>query len=88
MQAIAIGDRVRSYDFDRHDLTGERACYVEGTVEAVGVELDGCSRYRVRVERDVFGGIEQQTRVGDTVYPPVNGTPRLFGGDCDFVERI
>jgi hypothetical protein len=30
---IEINDTVRSFDFDMHrDLTGERACYIEGIV--------------------------------------------------------
>ena len=94
---IQVGDRVRSFDFAQGDfgreLYGERACYVEGVVESF-VEREGCPRYEVRVEVDVFGGEEsgqragKRNRVGNLVYPPVNGTPKLFGGVCDNVELV
>lgn len=83
---ITIGTRVRSFDFpDDRQLTGERACYVEGEVTGFA-EMDGCMRYVIRVERDVFGG-EPRGRVGLSVYPPVNGTP-THRGVTDFVEKI
>ena len=93
---IQVGDKVRSFDFAEafddgeqfgRDLEGERACYVEGVVEAF-VDREGCPRYEIRVELDVFGGEESDRRVGNLVYPPVNGTPRLFGGACDNVELV
>ena len=93
---IQVGDKVRSFDFAGpfangakygRDLEGERACFVEGVVEAV-VEREGCPRYEIRVNRDVFGGEESDRRVGNLVYPPVNGTPSLFGYDCDNVELV
>ena len=35
---ITIGTRVRSFDFpDNRQLTGERACYVEGEVTGLSV---------------------------------------------------
>ena len=86
---IQVGDKVRSFDFVQgdfgRDMEGERACYVEGVVEAF-VEQEGCPRYEIRVKVDVFGGEESDRRVGCLVYPPVNGTPKLFGGVCDNVE--
>jgi len=91
--SIAVGDRVRSFDFSTspggRDLEGERACYVEGRVEEL-VEVEGCLRYRILVERDVFGGKEESTRVGRYCHPPVNGTPRLIGGALvtNFVELV
>ena len=88
---IQVGDRVRSFDFVQgdfgRDLEGERACYVEGVVEAF-VEREGCPRYELRVEREVFGGDQFYHRAGRLVYPPVNGTPKLFGGVCDNVELV
>ena len=85
--SIKVGDKVRSFDFQSKDLTGERACFVEGTVENCPV-LEGCHRYAIRVETSVFGGKEDKRRVGSVVYPPINGTPSLFGGVTDFVEPI
>jgi hypothetical protein len=89
--AIEIGNRVRSFDFadgpDGRALEGERACYVEGVVEAIE-EMEGCPRYRILVDRDVFGGNESDRRVGNTVFPPINGTPTLFSGNTDFVEIV
>ncbi len=91
---IQVGDRVRSFDFADtfedgeqfgRDLEGERACYVEGRVEEF-VRVEGCLRYRILVDRDVFGGKESDRRVGRYVTPPVNGTPKSFGGVTEFVE--
>ena len=88
---IVIGSRVRSFDFANgeygRDVDGDRACYVEGKV--VGFDhVEGCDRYRILVDRDVFGGEESDRRVGRLITPPVNGTPKSFGGVCDFVESI
>ena len=93
---IQVGDRVRSFDFAEsfddgaqfgRDLEGERACYVEGVVLDLA-DREGCSRYEIHVDRDVFGGEESDRRVGRIVYPPVNGTSKSFGGVCDFVELV
>ena len=88
---IQVGDRVRSFDFARdgrgRQLEGERACYVEGRVEEF-VRVEGCQRYHILVDRDVFGGEESDRRVGRYVTPPVNGTPKSFGGVTDFVELV
>lgn len=89
---IAVGDYVRSFDFPRpdgsgRDLTGDRACYVEGTVSMIG-EIDGCNRYLIHVSRCVFGGKEiPKTQREPYVNPPVNGTLKLFGGICNGVEK-
>jgi hypothetical protein len=84
---IEVGDKVRSFDFDYcRDLTGERACYAEG--EVVGFkDYQGCERYVVAVERYVFGG-EPREAWPAKIYPPVNGTRKLFGGACNNVEAI
>ena len=88
---IQVGDRVRSFDFSTspggRDLEGERACYVEGRVEDL-VEVEGCLRYRILVDRDVFAGEESDRRVGRHVTPPVNGTRSTLGGATDFVELV
>ena len=88
---IKVGDRVRSFDYVQgdfgRDLDGDRACYVEGIIEDL-VEREGCPRYAIRVDYDVFGGDERNHRVGNLVYPPVNGTPTSFGGDCNYVELV
>ncbi len=84
---IKVGDRVRSFDFVigefGRDLTGERATYVEGIVEAIEpVEWcgAGCNHYAVRVEVDCLQGVRYEVvsesvlpcRVGSTVFPPTN----------------
>jgi len=89
---INPGDRVRSFDFDSRDITGERACYVEGVVVAVLPDAL-CPEtmpmvYEIKVDRQVVGGREADHAVGKTVYPPVNGVPKLFGGVTDGVEVI
>jgi len=84
---ILPGDLVRSFDFESRDLDGSRACYIEGIVE--GIEEDGGNgypAYRIRVSRRVIGG--KETPFEGRVYPPVNGTERLFGGVTDFVTLI
>ena len=73
---IVVGDQVRSFDFDYcEDLTGDRACYVEGEVAAIG-PIEGCDRYLIRVSRRVFGG--EEVEHPEWVRPPVNGTRQLF----------
>tara|TARA_A100001037_G_C14961359_1_gene549516 strand:- start:285 stop:545 length:261 start_codon:yes stop_codon:yes gene_type:complete len=85
---IQVGDKVRSFDFaNSRDIDGERACYVEGRVEEF-VTRQGCQRYRILVERCVFGGKEVDGRAGTYVFPPVNGTPTPFGGLTCFVELV
>ena len=88
MAEIIPGTRVRSFDFDGRDVEGERACFVEGTV--VGFcELEGCTRYDIIVDRRVFGGEDCALSAdGERVFPPVNGTPKLFGGVCDGVVAL
>ena len=94
---IQVGDKVRSFDFADtfddgkqfgRDLEVDRACYVEGEVEGFK-EVEGCQRYIIRVDHKVFGGKEEDI-LGrfPYVYPPVNGTPKLFGGVCDNVELV
>lgn len=81
---IKPGDRVRSYDFE-----GRRDCYVEGVVVEI-VERGGCDRYAINVERIVFA--DKSPSLGranlGNIYPPVNGTPKLFGGICNGVEKL
>ncbi|MBK26124.1 MAG: hypothetical protein CME70_19155 [Halobacteriovorax sp.] len=89
---IQIGNRVRSFDFAQddgygRDLSGERACYVEG--EVIGFDhIEGCQRYRILVDRDVFGGKEEDRRVGRIVTPPVNGTPTWSDQTTNYVEVV
>ena len=86
---IQVGSKVRSFDFPHsRDVSGEHACYVEGMVEGFK-EVEGCQRYIIRVDHKVFGGKEEDI-LGrfPYVYPPVNGTPKLFGGVCDGVESV
>jgi hypothetical protein len=79
---IKVGNLVRSYDFE-HD----RKCYVEGFVEGFK-KVEGCTRYEIRVTRKVWGGEEIEEPRQTRVYPPLNGTPRLFGGECSGVELV
>lgn len=84
---IYVGDKVRSHDFPREQGLDRPPCFVEGTV--VGIEkIEGCDRYKIQVERKVWAGEEVEDPYDGYVYPPVNGTPKLFGGVCDGVERI
>jgi len=96
---IKVGDTVRSHDFpDRY--TGKRdskddanSCYYEGIVAGISpVTTDGsgfpdCPRYAIRITRRVFAGNEVECD-DRYVFPPLNGTPRSFGGECLGVELL
>ena len=85
---ININDTVRSFDFHMNrDLEGERACYVEGVVEGFR-EVEGCTRYDIKVTRAVFGGEEVEVEEGARVFPPLNGTPTLLGRITDGVFKM
>lgn len=93
--AALVGQRVRSFDFEGRDLTGERACYAEGVVEGITDPLtdryfNDCPRYKIRVDRAIWQG-RKQSPLGSgplEIFPPINGTPRLFGDDTSGVEVI
>jgi hypothetical protein len=84
---IDIGTHVRTFDFPNVaggrfwglDLDGERACYAEGTIEAIGEDIiEGCPRYRISVTRIVFRGENALPTTPQHLYPPLNGTPSLL----------
>jgi hypothetical protein len=90
---IELGARVRSFDFAHHDgigrdLEGERAAYVEGVVEGSCEDFGDCTRYAIRVERQVAGGLEVDHLVGERVFPPLNGTKTWLGSETCGVEKI
>jgi hypothetical protein len=91
---VREGDLVRSYDSAAWRDSPERAAYfVEGRVEAVVDHPDYTKRYRLMVTRDVYENREitgASSRVGQMVYPPVNGTPHASSleGVCCGVERL
>jgi hypothetical protein len=94
---MKVGDKVRSFDFAQYfngeifgrDLEGNRASYVEGKLMSIQVHpRAGYDCYEILVDRDVFGGKEGARRVGQLVYPPVNGTPTTLARACDSVELI
>jgi len=88
---IRIGTRVRAFDFmineDGCALEGSEACFVEGEVVAFDY-AEGCKRYHILVERDVFGGKEEEHRIGKVVTPPINGTPCFDQGFTKFVQAL
>ena len=84
---LNISTYVRTFDFPDIagnqfcglDLDGERACYAEGTIEAIGDDIvEGCPRYRIRVDRIIFGGEVSHPSPPHFLYPPLNGTPNLL----------
>ena len=94
--SIQVGDHVRSFDFATtwadgditgRDLAGKRACYIEGRVQEF-ITREGCLRYQIIVEKDIFAGKEETNRVGLYVFPPVNGTNCLIGSKTNFVELV
>ncbi len=86
-EKITIGSKVRSFDFRHRDITGDRACYVEGVVVDILKEENNYDRYLIKVHLQVFGGIEKFD-FPPTVTPPVNGTLTMFGDTTNFVEPI
>ena len=85
---VQVGNLVRSFDFESRDLEGDRACYVEGFVIGL-VEMEGCMRYHIVVERRVFGGkVLTGPNVEKEVFPPVNGTASWLGRPIDVVEVL
>jgi len=84
---IAVGDRVRTYDYNCRDLKGSDACYTEGNV--VGFEDEGSvdrGRYVIMVEREVWCGKPMNVRVGTKVFPPANG--RIVTPANVYVNRV
>jgi len=82
-----IGDRVRSFDFHGNkEVEGPRACYMEGQITGITREFD-CWRYKIEVRKCVGGG-KVQTDFPSVIYPPLNGTERMFGEVCNGVEKI
>lgn len=93
--AIEVGTRVRSFDFPLMtseglalglELEGERSCYMEGVVQAIGEDdLEGCRRYRILVDKIVRSGAPSPVNAVEgqapLIYPPLNGTP-TFGSKC------
>lgn len=67
--SIAVGDHVRSYDFEHDDQ-----CYVEGRVDKI-VPIEGCDRYHIDPTKRVFDGEEydRETFPEAGYFPPVNG---------------
>ena len=88
---VEVGNRVRSFDFHyMRDLDGPRSCYMEGEVTAI-VEHPhfGYKCYEIQVDRCVARGNELPAqKYPPTIYPPVNGTPKMLGGATDGVEVI
>lgn len=90
---IKMGDKVRSYDFE-----GRKDCYIEGTM--LGFCLlhgpGGPWHYCIQMEKQIFADEDITAKVLKEgirhYYPPMNGTPMLFGGGPDkkskFVEKI
>ena len=85
---IRVGDLVRSFDFGHmRDQTGDNACYVEGVVQEI-VNVSGCDRYKILCTRRIITGTLNEQDVGKEYFPPINGTPTVFGGLTSFVEKI
>lgn len=84
---IKVGDKVRSYDFPH-----TREYWYEGVVEGFK-EVEGCERYKIRIQKQFREGKEvkisaDRLKAAPHIYPPVNGTPRMFGGECNGVELL
>lgn len=93
---VELGSTVKSYDYpDMLDEDEESARlaegdFVEGVVEGC-VEFPDCLRYKIRVTRRLRRGrdVTAMSKEADGyVYPPLNGTPRTFGGECSGVVVV
>jgi hypothetical protein len=69
-RTIAVGDRVRSFDFP-----GNPTCYFVGTVTGV-TDLD---QYNIEVEYQVWENMREPTNFCKSVHPPINGVEGIFG---------
>lgn len=99
-QELTVGSLVRSHDFSLPmregqgvaglDIEGERASYIEGTIEAIGEMIEGCPRYKIRASKRIFGGKDLTIPKGAPAYsfPPVNGTRASLGGRTTWVYAI
>ena len=93
MDKIIIGDCVRSFDFPMLKTREERMeCYVEGVV--VGITdcktdkiFRDCNRYKIRCCKRIWDS-KKSSKHEDFYFPPVNGTPSMFGGVTNTVERV
>lgn len=89
LERFEIGATLRSHDFI--DRGNRPACYIEGVLVGYAKRPD-CERYEIRVGRVVTDDEEDPTdeRIGQLVYPPLNGTPllRARGGVACNVERV
>lgn len=95
---IKLFDHVKSYDFYDHiEDCYDPAFYVEGVVCGIvkagevhpetGACFPDCDRYAIRAVRKVLDG-EEFAHFAPWVFPPVNGTKRLFGGTSFGVEKV
>jgi hypothetical protein len=85
-EQIAVGDWVRSYDFEYAD-----DCYIIGRVTDVDYDLGGCNRYAIEAYRRIYGGEDESDNLhvaNHRFYPPMNGTPNSFGGYCNGVRKL
>jgi hypothetical protein len=86
---IQVGSKVRSFDFEDQSTEGERACFIDGEVVEMGrfPDFPDCDRYKLRVERHVFGG-EQLAEHEEFVFPPLNDTPTTMGRKTEGVVLL
>lgn len=75
---IAVGDRVRSFDFP-----GDATCYWVGTVD----HITKYGQYHITVEYQIWEGERAPVNYCAAVVPPVNGTQGI-GGVFFGVQRI
>jgi len=84
------GDLVISHDNVDGPLDGRPASYVLGQIRGTHVADDGTTRWHLSIvgDRDGERWVDDPSfsRNGHAVFPPVNGTPRLFGDVTRGVE--
>ena len=100
MNAPQKYDIVRSFDFayDRTsylegvflgDLPAGDAFEFQHNGETLSAVFGDCARCIIRVTKQVVDGETfPKEHTPSFVFPPVNGTRKLFGGVCDGVETV
>jgi len=81
MTKVKVGDKVRSFDFDSHEVKGKDACYVEGVVESIeGHPMSGDGEYaKFKITKKIFGGEERTETLGEYSWAPQNGQQTWLG---------
>ena len=90
VKTVKVGDKVRSFDFDSHEVEGRDACYVEGVVESIeGHPMGGGGEYvKFLITKKIFSGKERTGSVGEFNWVPQNGQETWTGKLTNHIVKI